>query len=237
MVRAAFAPHFTLEHVLVDGDKAAVMWTNRGTHVAEWFGVPPTGKSFAINGIDIFRLAEGRLAEHWDVVDVFGLMTQLGAIPSAGAFDPATDQTERNKATARRMVDEVVNGRRLELLDEILAPEFVDHTAPPGVPPTRDGAKDLFRMFLDAFPDLHVTIQDVVAQADTVVQRTRATGTMKGEFMGMPSTGRSATWEQIHILRFADGREIEHWTHSDQLGLLAQLGLSQASAEPVATSR
>ena len=85
MIRAAFNPTFTLEHVLTDGDKVAVMWTNVGTHVGEWFGVAPTGKSATVRGTDIFLLRDGRLAEHWDVVDVYGMLVQIGAVPAPGA--------------------------------------------------------------------------------------------------------------------------------------------------------
>jgi predicted SnoaL-like aldol condensation-catalyzing enzyme len=85
MVRAAFNPTFTLDHVLADGDKVAVMWTNRGTDSVGWMGAPPTGKSFAVQGVDIFLFRDGRLAEHWDVVDVYGQMVQTGAIPAPGA--------------------------------------------------------------------------------------------------------------------------------------------------------
>jgi predicted ester cyclase len=80
MVRAAFNPHFTLEHVLADSDKVAVMWTSRGTHVAEWFGIPATGKSIVTQGVDIFLLRDGRLAEHWDVVDVTDFLVKTGAL-------------------------------------------------------------------------------------------------------------------------------------------------------------
>jgi steroid delta-isomerase-like uncharacterized protein len=82
MVRGAFNPQFTVEDVLADGDKVVVRWTNRGTHRAEFFGVPATGKTVVTKGIDIHRLREGRMAEHWDVVDIFGLMMQIGAIPA-----------------------------------------------------------------------------------------------------------------------------------------------------------
>lgn len=140
--------------------------------------------------------------------------------------------TEANKANARRMVDEVVNAGNLDLIDELLAPDFVDHSAPPGVPPTREGTKALMAMLRSAFPDLHATIEDVIAEGDKVVQRTRAHGTMQGELMGMLPSGKSATWDQIHILRFANGKEVEHWAVSDQLSLLQQLGFAEAPGQP-----
>ena len=83
MLRAAFNPHFTLEHVIAQGDKVAVMWTNHGTHVGEWFGVPPTGKSVTARGADVLLLREGRLAEHWDVVDVTDFFAKIGLLPGA----------------------------------------------------------------------------------------------------------------------------------------------------------
>jgi steroid delta-isomerase-like uncharacterized protein len=89
MVRAAFNPTFTLEHVIADGDKVAVMWTNRGTNTTEWMGMPPSGKSFAVQGVDIFLFRDGRLAEHWDVVDRLSMLEQVGAIPAPGAASGA----------------------------------------------------------------------------------------------------------------------------------------------------
>ena len=85
MVRAAFNPHFTLEHVLADGEKVAVMWTNDGTHVGEWFGFGPTGKSVTTHGVDIHMLRDGRLAEHWDVVDITNFLAQVGVLPAPAA--------------------------------------------------------------------------------------------------------------------------------------------------------
>jgi steroid delta-isomerase-like uncharacterized protein len=81
MLRSAFRPHFTVDDVIAEQDKVVVRWTNRGTHVGEFLGMPPTGKPFAMSGIDIHRLRGGKLAEHWHVVDMFGLLQQLGLIP------------------------------------------------------------------------------------------------------------------------------------------------------------
>lgn len=81
MLRSAFQPRFTLEDMIAEGDKVVVRWTNRGTHVGEFMGIPPTGKSFSIAGIDIHRLSGGKMAEHWHVVDLFGQLQQLGLIP------------------------------------------------------------------------------------------------------------------------------------------------------------
>lgn len=81
-IKTAFDPKFTLEHVIAEGDKVAVMWSNRGTQLVEWFGVPATGKTVAIQGIDIHLIRDGRMAEHWDVVDMLSILIQIGALPS-----------------------------------------------------------------------------------------------------------------------------------------------------------
>ena len=81
MLRSAFRPQFTLEDIIAEGDRVAVRWTNRGIHVGEFMGIPPTQRAFAIAGIDIHRLENGKLAEHWHVVDVLSQLQQLGVLP------------------------------------------------------------------------------------------------------------------------------------------------------------
>jgi predicted ester cyclase len=81
MVRAAFNPRFTIEHLIAEGDKVAVMWANEGTHVGDWFGFTPTGKSVSTHGVDVFLLRDGRLAEHWDVVDTTDFLVKVGVLP------------------------------------------------------------------------------------------------------------------------------------------------------------
>ena len=85
MVRAAFNPHFTIEHLLADGDKVAVIWSNNGTHVGEWFGFAPTGKTVVTRGVDVHLLRDGRLVEHWDVVDVSAFLISVGVMPGRPA--------------------------------------------------------------------------------------------------------------------------------------------------------
>jgi len=146
--------------------------------------------------------------------------------------------TESNKANARRFIDEVVNRGNVAVIDELAGPNYVDHTAPPGMPPTAEGQKAFVTMFRAAFPDLHYTIDDTIAEGDRLVQRNTAHGTMKGDFMGMPASGKEATWSEIHIVRFDDdGKAVEHWGVVDQLGMLAQLGFAQAPGQPAGVAR
>ena len=87
MIRDGLAPSFAVEDVIHDGDKLVVRWVNSGTHVGDFAGIPPTNKSFSIAGIDIFRLRDGKLAEHWHVVDQLSMLQQLGLIPAPEGAD------------------------------------------------------------------------------------------------------------------------------------------------------
>ena len=81
MIATAFSQTFTIEDVIAEGDRVVVRWTGSGKHVGEFMGIPPTGRSFTIAGIDIHRIEGGRMAEHWHVVDQLSLLQQLGLIP------------------------------------------------------------------------------------------------------------------------------------------------------------
>ncbi len=132
---------------------------------------------------------------------------------------------EQDKKLASRFPLEVVNQRKLNLLDEITAPNAVEHAVPPGMPPTVEGTKMFFGMMFAAFPDLKYTVEDTIGEGDRIAQRVTAHGTMKGDFLGMPATGKSATWSEMHIVRVKDGRVVEHWGIVDQVGMMTQLGL------------
>jgi len=84
--------------------------------------------------------------------------------------------------------------------------------------------KHVINMFRTAFPDIHLTIQDEIAEGERVVHRWTMSGTQQGEFMGIPSTGKQATWTGITIVRFADGKILERWANVDILSMLQQLG-------------
>ena len=139
--------------------------------------------------------------------------------------------TDENKMLVRRLVQEVQNEGRIDVLEEVLAPDFVNHSAPPGVPPTREGVKQVHRMFRSAFPDLQVTIHDQIAEGDTVVTRKTYHGTQLGAFMGLPPSGKQMTVEVIDIFRIADMKITEHWVVGDELGMLQQLGALPAPGQ------
>lgn len=127
---------------------------------------------------------------------------------------------EENKAIARRFPLEIANQGKIDLLDELTAPGAIDHQVPPGWPPNVESTKKLITMLRAAFPDLEYTIDFEVAEGNKVMQRLTGRGTMTGEFMGYPPTGKRAVWTESHIVRFANGKVVEHWGNADQVGML-----------------
>jgi len=126
--------------------------------------------------------------------------------------------------TFRRIPLELFNEGKLELIDELVADDYVEHAAPPEVPPTRDSLREFVGMMRAAFPDFRYEVLQQTQDGDTHVGHVRASGTMSGDFMGMPASGKSASWEEMHIARFAGGRMAEHWAVIDRMGMLTQLG-------------
>ena len=133
--------------------------------------------------------------------------------------------SEQNKALERRFVEEVWNKGNLALIDELVAPNFVDHTAPPGLPPGAEGVKAFVKMYRDAFPDAQVTIHDILAEGDKVVYRWTGSGTHQGTLFGIPATGKKMSVDGMTIDRISGGKFVESWNILDQLGMMQQLGV------------
>ena len=133
--------------------------------------------------------------------------------------------TEANKASVRRFYDEVFNKKNRAAIDEFIAPNHVDHAAPPGLPGGIEGAKQTLTMYLTAFPDLHFTVEDLLAEGDKVVARITMRGTQQGALMGIPPTGKQVMVTAIDINRIVGDKSVEHWLQMDTLGLLQQLGV------------
>ena len=140
--------------------------------------------------------------------------------------------TEQNKVLVRRMVEEIFTQGKTSQADEFLAPDFVEHEElPPGIPSGREGVKQLTNMFRTAFPDFRATIDDIVAEGDKVVIRQTWSGTHKGEFMGVPPTGKSVSFGVIDIIRIVGGKFVEHWGQMDSMGMMQQLGAIPAPGQ------
>jgi steroid delta-isomerase-like uncharacterized protein len=231
----------TNEELIAEGDKVAGRWITRGTHQGELRGIPPTGKQVTITSMDINRITDGKIAERWHEYDALGMMQQLGVIPTPDS--PASElgrddalritseahpmPLEENKALVRRYWQEASKRGLPVVMEEFLSPDVVSHP-PASASPEPIRGLDAFKQFIavqfGAFPDLAVTVEDVIAEGDKVAARVTTRGTHTGELMGLPPTSKRAEWNGISITRHADGKIVEQWGEFDALGLLQQLG-------------
>ncbi len=132
--------------------------------------------------------------------------------------------TEQNKAAARKFY-ELFNARDLDGLKEIVASDMVDYQPIPGQPAGLEGLQYAFRVFLQGFPDMQVTIEEQVAEGDKVVQRSTAHGTNTGAMMGIPPTGKTVEITATDEYQFEDGKIVAGWHVEDLLGMMQQIGV------------
>jgi steroid delta-isomerase-like uncharacterized protein len=133
---------------------------------------------------------------------------------------------DTNERTIRRYFQEVWNDGRLDVLDELLTADYVNHSSSlPDAPAGPEGVKPIVAAMRAAFPDLHYTIDELLVAEDGVAARVTVTGTHLGDFFGIPATGRSFTATQMNLERMRAGRIAEHWRNTDELAMLRQLGV------------
>jgi steroid delta-isomerase-like uncharacterized protein len=130
---------------------------------------------------------------------------------------------EDAKSLLRRFYQETSAGN-LDVVDELVADDFIDHEEFPGLEPDKEGVKKFFAMFRTAFPDARMEPHEMLADGDLVSCRATFTGTQQGEFMGVPPTGRRIEANAIDILRVRDGQFVEHWGVMDAMTMMQQLG-------------
>ena len=128
-------------------------------------------------------------------------------------------------ALARRFNDEVFTQGKMEVLDEIVADDFVEHQAMPDMPEGKDGLRAFTEMFRAAFPDLKVETLATAVDGDEVWIHSVMTGTHEGELMGIAPTGKKVTLAMFDRVKTRDGKAVEHWGVSDDLGMMTQLGI------------
>ena len=133
---------------------------------------------------------------------------------------------EQNKAVVRRLLDEVFNQGNLEAADELISADSVAHVpGGAGPQPELEVTKAGAATFRAAFPDLHITVEDMIAEGDKVAARVTLRGTHKGELKGIPPSGTLVTVTGMRIMRFSRGKIQETWINRDHLGMLQQLGV------------
>ena len=131
--------------------------------------------------------------------------------------------TEDNKAHVRRGF-EAVNQKNLAVYDELLTPDVVFHNASTTMQGL-EAYKQFLSMYMTAFPDLQFTVEDMIAEGDTVVARFTTRGTHQGNLMGIPPTGKQVSGTGMFIDHIVNGKAVEQWFNTDDLGLLQQLGV------------
>lgn len=132
--------------------------------------------------------------------------------------------SDRNKQRLLRFYDEVANDGNLDLIDTFLTEDFVEHEEFPGIPPTREGVKQFFTVLHGAFEGLNFTVDHMLGEGVFVSASARARGTHKGEFMGVPATGRPVDVHVFDLVQFRDGKMCAHWGLFDTMAMMQQLG-------------
>ena len=226
---------FTVEHLVAEDDMVLARMSYTGTHTGPMFAIPPTGLSTVNKSMFICRFSDGRIEEGWIQLDGLGMLTQLGLIPPMGAPDYGWGISstvtgnqgvpEENKILTSREPLEVWNEGNLGLIDNIIAEGFVGHYDMGNTVSGVEGFKQYVSGLLTAFPDFHVTVNELFAENDLVVFQATASGTNLGPFGPIPATGKPWQNTAIVVRRVADGKIVELWQLGDMLSLLMQIGL------------
>jgi steroid delta-isomerase-like uncharacterized protein len=135
---------------------------------------------------------------------------------------------DENKATYRRFIQTIFNEARFEELPSFLADDYAIKDAPPGSAPGAAGIRDVVTMFRTGFPDMVITLDEVIGEGEYVASRSTLRGTHTGEFLGVAPTGRSVAVTSLTMIRFRDGELVESWVKNDVASLMAQLKGSRA---------
>ncbi|MGE0227096.1 MAG: ester cyclase [Dehalococcoidia bacterium] len=137
---------------------------------------------------------------------------------------------EQRRTLIRRIADEFWNAGSVDVLVEAFAPDVIDHYAPPGLPPGRDGVIALNLAFRTAFPDLQMTVDDIIVDGDRLAWRWSVRGTHQAALMGTPPTGKAVSVHGVSVDRFEGGRIVERWLEMDLHGLLMQISAAPTMA-------
>jgi len=184
---------------------------------------PPDYLDFTVAGDKITKLNVTVSPEGGVIGTLAWLGVKVPAAPVANGTNSGATNGESLKEFGYRWAELFTMGGDLALIDEIVAPDFLSHSAPMGLPAGREGVRQWVGLFHQAFPDIYSVAEDVIVDNDKVVERFSAGGTNLGPFFGNPPTGKKGTITGINIFRVANGMIVEHWGNSDDMGLMRQL--------------
>jgi predicted ester cyclase len=210
----------TIDDMVAEDDRVAARLTLRGTHLGPFREIGPTGKSIVMEEMAFWRLVDGKLHTGWFQADGLGLRRQLGVLP---ASDRALGEINAQKRLARRYYDEVFGQHRLETLDEVMAPDFVGHSAGHGDFTLEMVRDSITREYAD-MPQDETIVEEQVAEGDRVITRWRYRWKHDRSVFGEQPTGTWLEMDGIHVDRIAGGKIAERWEIKDFMGVIRQLG-------------
>jgi len=226
-----------VEDVVAAGDKVMIRFTSDGTQAAEFAGIPPAGRRLQARGFSLARIADGRVVERWNVQDNLETLQSLGAVlsyPTSTEGREAEQGTpspvDRNKTAVRRMLEDVLNGNRPDLVGEVFSPEVKAG----GAVVSHEQIAQAISHHHAEFSGFQYIIDELIGEGDTVVVRGCYRGTHIGEInvggLTIPPTGKTVECRVFSLYHLRDQKIIEEIAIGDTLGLLQQLGFVPAQA-------
>ncbi|MEA2684921.1 MAG: hypothetical protein QOE93_116 [Actinomycetota bacterium] len=240
--RTAFPDgYMSIEDLVVEGDLVGVRNSWHGTHEADFYGIPATGKRVDVTSIGLDRVVDGKVVEGWGEMDMVGMMQQLGALPMVGPGrynagqspawtapvdegDSATDPAEA-KALLNAFIKALAAGDR-PAAEAVVSADFVDDN-PSWGGVDLDGALDTSAQHLAAMPDLAVEVEEdtELAEGGRAEAHSVYRGTHTGaDLYGVSATGNTVVWTQHDLIQVSGGRIVRRWVSADTLTFLQQLG-------------
>lgn len=229
MLHGAFLDlYFNIEHLLAEGETVTIHSTAQGEHCGSLNTVmgeiPASGKLFKVSSITWLHIADGKIKSVRVDEDSLGLLMQLGAIPTE-AVPNEPSSPEANKATVNRYFNEIMSQGRLEVIDELMAKDFIIKISSLHEPfRGPEGMKQFVTGLRTAFPDIQFTVEEQIAEGDKVACRFTSISTHQGEFAGIPPTDKQVKDHGTDIFRFVSGKIAEVWVSENALGLMQQIG-------------
>jgi steroid delta-isomerase-like uncharacterized protein len=238
MLRGCFPDiQFAVEDMVAEADRVLTRWTARGHHTGIPFptvigDVPAAGNQFHIEGMTWHQIIDGKISQVTANEDGLGLITQLGKVlfPGQASATPVPDSPESNKAVVGRYFTEIMSQGNLDVIDELMAPDFAFHI--PTLPdPMRgpEGMKQFVSGLRTAFPDAGFAPDYMIADDHQVAVRYQMTGTQEGAFLGAPASGNAVKDDGTDLFHLSGGKIVSIHVAEDGLGLLQQLGVIGAS--------
>ncbi len=233
-----------IDELIVEGDTVAIRNTWYGTQEAEFYGIPPSGKSVAVTSVGIDRVQGGLVTEGWGELDMVGMMQQLGALPIVGpgavatGADPTWGPTksssgdgsgspDANKELLLRFIEALGNADEVAARELVDADAFLDHNPGWGTD-TFDSVLESHAALWRAMPDLMFDVdeQNMVAEGNQVAAHSVVRGTHTGEpLYGAEPSGKEVVWTHSDFVRIAGDKIVERWTATDMLTLFQQAGV------------